>query len=315
MNPSPLVSVVVPAYNASLTIDEMITSVLRQTMNDLELVICNDASTDDTASRITAHKDPRIRLISNGANMGEGATRDRAIDAARGKWVAMLDADDAWERERLQCLLDAAGDDLNVMPFDNLMVCHHKPHGQMIRWRPIRPHGAFGASAGGVTDVSLAQYIRSPRLLIKPLIPRDALLQSRVRHSNRKFGADSEFFIRLGISGLRFRYIAKPLYLYRATPGSATARAQPHLMRECLEDLMKLDSISEEVAQALHFKIADLRKQEELYVLAAAFRRFDIGAIAKTLLITPSLLLRSPPIVLRRLHYFVHRRMHKGTGR
>lgn len=315
MNTFPLVSVVVPAYNAASTIDEMIASVLRQTIPDLELVICNDASTDETASRIETYEDRRIRLISNTTNMGEGATRDRAIDTARGKWIAMLDADDAWEPERLECLLNAADDDPDIMPFDNLMVCHHKPHGQMVRWRPVRPHGTFGASPGRVKDVSLAEYIRSPRLLIKPLIPRNALLRSGVRHSSRKFAADSEFFIRLGLSGLRFRYLDKPLYLYRAMPGSATAQAKPYLMRECLEDLLRLDDVPEEVAQALHFKIADLYKQEKLYMLADSLRNLDFPAIAKALIISPSLIPRALPILVRRLHYVVHRNFYGGMGR
>src|SRR5690554_3488050 len=174
MNSSPLVSVVVPAYNAETTIDTMIFSVLRQTMDDFELVICNDASTDGTAEQVAKYADPRIRLINHGVNQGEGATRDSAIDAARGEWLAVLDADDAWEPDRLERLLAAAGDDTDIMPFDNLMVCHHKPDGSMASWRPIRPLGSFGAPEGNTVDISLADYIRSPRLLIKPLIPRDA---------------------------------------------------------------------------------------------------------------------------------------------
>lgn len=315
MNSSPLISVVVPAYNAETTIDAMISSVLRQTMADLELVICNDASTDSTAVRVEEYTDARIRLIEHQTNQGEGATRDSAIDAARGKWLAVLDADDAWEADRLERLLSAAGDDSDVMPFDNLMVCHHNADGSLVRWRPIRPQGAFGVADGSCRDVSLADYIRSPRLLIKPLIPRDKLLKSGIRHSKRKFAADSEFFIRLGLTGLRFRYLAQPLYLYRSMPGSATANAGPHLMRECLEEINKLETLPDTILQALRRKMADLRKQEELYMIAESLGRFDLITPMRTFLRNPSLLLPIPSLLARRICYVAHRKLHRGSGR
>lgn len=315
MTTEPLVSVVVPAYNTAATIDEMITSVLRQTLANLELVICDDASTDDTVLRIETYTDPRIRLIRNPENRGEGAARDAAIDAARGRWLAVLDADDAWQPDRLERLAACADDDPNIMAFDNLMVCHHRTNGNMIPWRPVHARDAFGASGPRAKDVSLSDYIRSPRLLIKPLLPREALRKSGIRHSNRKFAADAEFFIRSGLSGLRFRYLPEPLYLYRTTPGSATAKADHHLMRECLEAIAELDGLHDSVASALQFKISDLRKQEALYQLIDALRRHDLPSAAHIIRNNPGALARAPRILLRRTSYVLHRHIHGGAGR
>lgn len=312
---TPLVSVVVPAYNAASTIEEMIRSVLSQTVSDLELVICNDASSDDTVERILAFQDPRIQLLTNPINVGEGASRDRAIDAARGIWVAVLDADDAWTPNRLERLLEAVGDEPNVMAFDNIMVCHHTVEG-LVPWRPIRRSGAFSTPDGEVRDVPFTDYVRSDRLLIKPIIPRAALLATGVRHSTRTFAADSEYFIRLGIAGIRFRYLAEPLYLYRVTPGSATASARGrHLMRECLQSIVALDRPPAPIVAALNEKILALEKHEKLYALADALRAMQIRQALKVLVRNFWLLTYSLPFLLRRVLYHVHRISHAGQGR
>src|SRR4051794_18857373 len=104
---TPLVSVVVPTYNQPVLLLETLQSVFAQTFDDFEVIVVNDGSTDDTAARVEAlaREEPelvrgRLRLISQ-ANQGIGAARNRGIDEARGKYVAMLDHDDLWLPEKL----------------------------------------------------------------------------------------------------------------------------------------------------------------------------------------------------------------------
>ncbi len=95
---SPLVSVIMPAYNASAFIEEAVMSVVNQTMTNWELFIVDDCSKDDTlkvAKRI-AETDPRINVIQNEVNMGVAKTRNRGLDLACGSYVALLDSDDYW---------------------------------------------------------------------------------------------------------------------------------------------------------------------------------------------------------------------------
>jgi glycosyltransferase involved in cell wall biosynthesis len=99
---SPVVSVLMPARNAELTIGEALKSVMFQSMSDWELLVINDASTDGTETVVLKHagRDSRIRLLqSNGS--GEPAARNVGLDAARGRWIAMLDADDVALPSRL----------------------------------------------------------------------------------------------------------------------------------------------------------------------------------------------------------------------
>lgn len=99
---SPLVSVVLPAYNASAHIDAAIASIRAQTFAGFELIVVNDGSKDDTLARIEAHaaEDVRIRVVSR-ENRGLIATLNEAIGLARGDLVARMDADDVAYPERL----------------------------------------------------------------------------------------------------------------------------------------------------------------------------------------------------------------------
>lgn len=90
------------AYNAAGYISESIKSILTQTFEDLELLIVNDGSTDDTVRVIETFRDPRIRLIHNDKNRGLVYTRNVALKEARGEYIAVLDSDDIASPDRLE---------------------------------------------------------------------------------------------------------------------------------------------------------------------------------------------------------------------
>src|SRR4051812_29413149 len=91
----PLVSFVIPAYNAERTLPRTIASVAKQAVKDWEAIIVDDGSTDDPAGVATrlAQSDPRIKFLTR-KNGGPSAARNTGIAAARGEWLVFLDADD-----------------------------------------------------------------------------------------------------------------------------------------------------------------------------------------------------------------------------
>lgn len=91
--PPPLVSVIMPAYNAEEFIAEAITSVLSQTHGELELLVVNDGSTDGTEAVVRSFNDPRIRYFQK-ENGGIGSARNMALDHMRGDFLCFCDADD-----------------------------------------------------------------------------------------------------------------------------------------------------------------------------------------------------------------------------
>jgi teichuronic acid biosynthesis glycosyltransferase TuaG len=99
----PLVSVVMPTYNRRALLEASIDSVLAQILDDFELVIVDDASTDGTAEVLAreARKDPRIRVMRAAVNGGCDAARNLAMSSARGRYLAFLD-DDLFLPERLE---------------------------------------------------------------------------------------------------------------------------------------------------------------------------------------------------------------------
>lgn len=96
-----LISVVMPVYNCERTIEEAVQSVLRQTYENLELIIVDDCSSDRTADIVSGMQDPRIRLIRNKVNRGASYARTCGIEEASSEWIAFLDGDDKWDMEKL----------------------------------------------------------------------------------------------------------------------------------------------------------------------------------------------------------------------
>ena len=97
----PVVSVIMPAYNCEKFIAKAIESVLAQNVS-LELIILNDCATDGTERVIQQYlSDQRIRYVKNDRNMGVARTRNEGVRMAIGEYVAFLDSDDWWEREKL----------------------------------------------------------------------------------------------------------------------------------------------------------------------------------------------------------------------
>lgn len=101
---TPLVSVIMAAYNAVTYIKAAIQSVQAQTVTDWELLVIDDGSKDETAALVSelARQDSRIRPISNAQNMGTARSRNRGLDLARGQYVAFLDSDDQWYPDKLE---------------------------------------------------------------------------------------------------------------------------------------------------------------------------------------------------------------------
>ena len=108
MEESPLVSVIMPAYNSANFIAEAIQSVLQQTYLYWELLIIDDSSEDSTVQIIEKFilADPRIQLFQNKTNHGAGVSRNIGIKAAQGSFIAFLDADDLWLTKKLEIQLE-----------------------------------------------------------------------------------------------------------------------------------------------------------------------------------------------------------------
>lgn len=130
----PSVSVILPTRDRAPLLGRAVDSVLGQTDTDFELIVVDDASTDDTAAVLAAIDDPRLRVITLAENRGASHARNRGIHAAGGHLLSFIDSDDVWLPEKLarqRAALEAAGDDVG------LCVCSMEVHRGGARY-PVR---------------------------------------------------------------------------------------------------------------------------------------------------------------------------------
>ena len=97
-----LVSIIMPSYNCGHYIEGTIKSVQSQTYQNWEILFVDDCSTDGTEEIVKRFKDHRIRFFKNGKNSGAAVSRNKALRAAKGRWIAFLDSDDLWEPTKLE---------------------------------------------------------------------------------------------------------------------------------------------------------------------------------------------------------------------
>ena len=114
----PLVSIITPMFNSETFISETINSVINQTYQNWELLLIDDGSTDTTIEIVNQFlsKFHNIKLLKNEANLGAAISRNKGIEAAQGKYIAFLDADDLWKPEKLKIQIE-------FMQTENCHVC------------------------------------------------------------------------------------------------------------------------------------------------------------------------------------------------
>jgi len=116
---TPVVSIVMPAYNSADFISASVQSVIAQSFTDWELIIVDDASSDDTVAVVNQLQlnEPRIQFIALGQNQGAAVARNTAIEAAKGRYIAFLDCDDLWLPHKLERQLAAMTEQQSALSY------------------------------------------------------------------------------------------------------------------------------------------------------------------------------------------------------
>ena len=238
----PHVSVVIPAFNAEATLARSVASARNQSLADIEILIVDDASSDGTLAlaRRLAGEDRRVKVIAAACNRGPAAARNLGLDAATGTWIALLDADDAFEPGRLARLVGVARDCGADLLADNLLL--ESEAGDV---EPMLPPGEVASCA----PVSAAQFLlgnlpdrarpRKSYGFLKPLLCRAFLEAKGLRYDESlRFAEDFAFYLSCFSAGGRFYLLQEPLYRYRLRGDSLTAR-------HSTDDLRRLQRVDE----------------------------------------------------------------------
>lgn len=234
----PEVSVVIPLYNKEGYVARAVRSVLAQSFDDHEVVVIDDGSADDSAAVVEQLGAPGLRLFRQ-PNAGVAAARNRGVDLARGRWVAFLDADDAWLPDKLErqlALLDRTPD-LNWASGSFLYTGAGRP---TVPIRPLPP--AWFEQPDVLTDGLLA--LIDERLWTGTvMIRRSAFDELGGFESSYEPADDVEFWTRLAVRHPRLAYIQTPIAEYhRGIEGSLThdgmifgPRVGPELVRRFVD--------------------------------------------------------------------------------
>jgi succinoglycan biosynthesis protein ExoO len=224
-------------YNGSAHLAEAVRSVQAQTLAEIEIIVADDASTDnsiDIMKQLTA-TDPRIRLLQSARNGGPSSARNKALDVAKGKWIAIVDSDDLIHPKRLATLVELADRDAADIVADDLIE---------FSADNTRPAGSFlgRRSWDQPVWVDIVDYIRlnhfygpGPYLgYLKPMFRTSLLREPGCRYDETlRITEDFDLIFRLLHAGKRMRIYPRPLYLYRKHEYSVSFR----LSREVLESI------------------------------------------------------------------------------
>ncbi len=239
---NPKVTVFIPVFNREQYVGEAIQSILDQTFLDFEILLVDDGSTDSSVNTIRSFQDPRIRLVSNGENLGIPKTRNKGVELARGEYMAMLDSDDRSYPDRLQ---------KQVSFLDT-----HLEYAQVGSWcRMIDAQGRVLDKVKrqpALSDDIHAQFLFRCAMSNRSIMARTAILQEYGYRNDFPRCQDYELHVRLA-KKYKLGNIPECLVYGRIHPEQITGQTPG------LGDAKKQEIISEQLNElGIHFSEKDL---------------------------------------------------------
>ncbi len=233
------VSVILPVFNAESYIDMAIQSVLKQTFENFELIIVDDKSNDNTLKFVQKFKDSRITIVKHDSNKGPSAARNTGIRIAVGTWLAFIDADDMWHKERLSKLLEVGKQYPNSFVGNDIMLCFSGKNGELIPWESVLTKREF---KDRLVDFPTSLDFLKNSFDVKPICPLQIVRKHNIKFREEVRGPEwLEFILNLYRYGLSLVVLNESLYFYRLTPGSLSSSYRE--VSEEVENLKHLASV------------------------------------------------------------------------
>ncbi len=227
-------SVLVPVYNSAPTLARCLDSARRQTVADIEILVADDASTDDSAAiaEAASRADPRVRLIRLAANGGKPRAMNLMTAQAQGEWLAVLDADDCYHPARLERLIAAAETHGTDMAADNLLYVDAglpderdgAAFGTVLRaaFDAATPDRVFGRAEFVAGADSFGEFDYG---ILKPVIRRRFVSAHGLAYSEAsRLAEDFTYLLAYVVAGGRCVLVGEPLYSWTMPFGTVSRR-------------------------------------------------------------------------------------------
>jgi len=246
-------------------------SALEQTLKAIEVIVIDDRSTDSSCAIVEqlAARDGRLRLITATKNGGPSAARNRGLQAARGEWVCILDADDLFAPNRLAALLERAIQAHADLIADNLIVFYDD--------RSMPPHH-FLKDIKGAIEIDVLKYLDETTMygggadfgFLKPLIRKNFLVNSSLKYDEAlRIGEDDDLILKMLLEGARYLVCDDALYGYRKHSASISHRLPSGPARALESSARALEHAMQETPWAVR-----LQRRRKAITKARAFAEF-----------------------------------------
>jgi len=243
----PLVSIILPVYNGALYLQEAVTSILTQELLDIELIVINDASCDESDKVIRGFTDSRIIHITNSTNIGLASTLNYGFDEAKGKFIARMDQDDIADPQRLKLQIGAFVND------NSLGICgsNFQAFGANEKYCSNYPESHEKI----FTNLLFYNCIAHPTVMFKKSI----LTENQLKY-NKEFDWAEDFDLWTRARHVaRMENLKKPLLRYRINTTSMMASGQNMVHKTVCSinkrSLFELGISASEMDLDLHLKI------------------------------------------------------------
>ena len=217
MNLQPKISIVIPVYNTADYLEVCLTSIIQQSLQELEVICVDDCSTDSSWDILQkfAQQDRRFKVVKMEKNSGSGLARNKGIELAEGKYVAFCDSDDAYPKRALETLYEhaelcqadlAAG---NLLPYDNSLT-HLLPIQNLL----LAMHIHEDSVSTGLSNSALWMPFFHPRFIFKLKFVK----RHNIKYPNYLRGQDPPFLAKILCANPKVALTPASVYHYRYTP-------------------------------------------------------------------------------------------------
>ena len=216
----PLVSVIIPTFNRAGLVREAVLSVLKQSYQNLEIIIVDDASTDATGEVVQAIDDPRVKYLRLEQNCGPSGARNAGVNFSSGEFVTFLDSDDSWSVQKTEIQLAALlrqKNPGNTVSYTKETVVA----GEVSYLLPLR---------GKRVDEPIADYVCGNEGLIHTsslMLSRELALENPFP-CDQKIFEDWDLFLRLEAKGVGWLYLDQPLVTWNNDEREDRLTLSPH---------------------------------------------------------------------------------------
>lgn len=202
------VSIIVPVYNVENWIEECLISLLNQTLKEIEIILINDGTKDNSIKKIEKYLDDERIILINQENKGLSGARNRGLEIAKGEYISFVDSDDYIDKEMLEKMYDSSNN-LDIIFCDFISFVDNQFNRENFRKKYEYFKNNLNIKTGS------KYYIPELTVVWNKLYKREFIHENNIKFIENIIHEDNDFTLRTLLLAKKVKYIEEPLYYYR----------------------------------------------------------------------------------------------------